>query len=59
MLFRSGKEIVVRTDNGEKEGIFKGVDDHGSMLMETAGGLQKIYAGDVFYPQRKKVVVNE
>ena len=53
-----GQAIVVRTDNSDEEGIFKGVDDHGSLLMETAGGIKNIYAGDVFYPQRN-IVVNE
>ena len=58
MLKGLGQAIVVRTDNSDEEGIFKGVDDHGSLLMETAGGIKKIYAGDVFYPQRN-IVVNE
>lgn len=50
------EEIIVHLDNGDLEGIFRGVDDHGSLLLETAGGMQKIHAGDVFYPQRKQIV---
>lgn len=49
-------EIVVHMDSGDTEGIFRGVDEHGSLLLETAGTIQRIYAGDVFYPQRKQVV---
>jgi len=45
--------VTVRMEKGEVEGIFRGVDDCGSLLMETTDGIQKIYAGDVFYTQRK------
>lgn len=49
-------EIIVHMENDDLEGIFRGVDEHGSLLLETVGGIQKIHAGDVFYPQRKQVV---
>lgn len=40
-----GKEV--------KRGIFRGVDDDGLLLLEEAGHLTKIYAGDVFYKEEK------
>ena len=42
--------ISVHLENKEIVGIFRGVDNHGSLLLETAGEICNIYAGDVFYP---------
>ena len=50
------EEILVRLEDEELEGIFRGVDEHGSLLLETSGRIRRIYAGDVFYPQRKQIV---
>lgn len=49
-------EIIVHLDNEDISGIFTGIDENGSLLLTTEHGIKKIYAGDVFYPQRKQVV---
>ncbi len=48
--------IVVHLDNEDTEGVFTGVDEQGALLLNTRTGIKKIYAGDVFYPQRKQIV---
>lgn len=48
-----GTEITVTTEKEVKRGIFRGVDDDGLLLLEEAGHLTKIYAGDVFYKEEK------
>lgn len=48
-----GTEITVTTEKEVKRGIFRGVDDDGLLLLEKAGHLTKIYAGDVFYKEEK------
>ena len=50
------EEIMVHLDNEDLLGIFESVDEQGSLLLNTGTELKKIYAGDVFYPQRKQVV---
>lgn len=47
-----GGEINIHTENGVKEGIFNGVDDNGILLLETPQGIEKIYAGDVFFKEK-------
>lgn len=50
-------EILIRTDQVERSGIFRGIDEHGSLELEVfSGRIEKFYAGDIFYPQRKQVV---
>lgn len=44
-----GGTISVHTDKEDKEGIFSGVDDNAALLLQTPTGMEKIYAGDVFY----------
>lgn len=44
-----GKAIFVNTELGSKTGIFNGVDDNGILLLATPNGIEKIYAGDVFF----------
>lgn len=43
-----GKEILVRMHNEERSGIFAGVDENGTLLLERNNNLEKIYAGDIF-----------
>ena len=50
------EEIVVHMENEDFIGLFEGVNEEGSLLLNTGTELKKIYAGDVFYPQRKQVV---
>ncbi len=51
------EEILIRTERGEKSGIFRGIDEQGSLILENSSGVvEKFYAGDVFYPQRKQIV---
>jgi BirA family biotin operon repressor/biotin-[acetyl-CoA-carboxylase] ligase len=44
-----GKEIIVRQGGTEQKGIFKGIDENADLILQTASGMQKILAGDVFY----------
>lgn len=44
-----GEEIIVNTGQVEKKGIFTGVDENGTLLLQRQGQVEKIYAGDVFY----------
>ncbi|MDR1694372.1 MAG: biotin--[acetyl-CoA-carboxylase] ligase [Lactobacillaceae bacterium] len=44
-----GQKIIIRFEDGEKEGIFAGVDDNGYLLLNVEGSQEKVYAGDVFY----------
>ena len=48
--------IIVHLDSEDLEGIFEGVDEQGSLLLTQGTKIKKIYAGDVFYPQRNQVV---
>lgn len=49
-----GEEIEVHTDKETKLGIFRDVDENGVLLLERKNGLEKIYAGDIFYIDKKK-----
>ena len=49
-----GDEIIVTTEKEPVKGVFGGVDDNGSLLLQTSQGVMKIYAGDVFYKERSK-----
>lgn len=46
-----GEKIVVNMENGSKNGTFLGVDEAGALLLGGENGIEKIYAGDIFYPQ--------
>lgn len=48
------EEIVVTTEKEPKKGFFRGVDDNAVLLLETSTGIEKIYAGDVFYKEENK-----
>ena len=43
------EEIKVNLPDTTKEGIFRGVDENGILLLEQDGTIEKIYAGDVFF----------
>jgi BirA family biotin operon repressor/biotin-[acetyl-CoA-carboxylase] ligase len=44
-----GRQIIVRQEKqSEKKGVFIGLDENANLLLETANGIQKITAGDVF-----------
>lgn len=47
------EDINVHMENCEKKGKFLGVDDNATLLLETPNGIDKIYAGDVFYIGKK------
>lgn len=49
-----GEKIEVHTDKENKLGIFKDIDENGVLLLERKNGLEKIYAGDIFYIDKKK-----
>lgn len=42
------KEILIKQNDHEEKGFFRGLDDNANLLLETASGLKKIMAGDVF-----------
>lgn len=44
-----GKEILVHMNDGDKTGIFTGVDGNGTLLLQCGEKIEKIYAGDIFY----------
>ena len=44
-----GQNIEARTVKETKCGIFRNIDENGALLLETQNGLEKIYAGDIFY----------
>lgn len=46
-----GSEIRVNLPRESLNGIFKGIGDDGCLLLETAGEIKKIAAGDVFFQQ--------
>ena len=46
-----GGEIRVNLPRESLSGIFKGLGDDGCLLLETAGEIKKIAAGDVFFQQ--------
>lgn len=43
------REISVNLPRQSLDGIFRGIDDNGCLLLETAGKITKIAAGDVFF----------
>jgi BirA family biotin operon repressor/biotin-[acetyl-CoA-carboxylase] ligase len=47
---RLGQEIVARLPNSEVKGIFRDVDVHGHVVIDTETGPQTIAAGDIFFP---------
>jgi BirA family transcriptional regulator, biotin operon repressor / biotin---[acetyl-CoA-carboxylase] ligase len=53
LFFAAGldERIIVKTLQGPIEGMFRGLDEEGRLLLGTEGGLRAIEAGDVFLPQ--------
>lgn len=49
-----GAGIVVNMEKEQKNGKFAGVDENGVLLLKTPSGIEKIYAGDVFYLKEKE-----
>lgn len=45
-------EITVRTEKCTLTGIFRGLDENAELLLETAGEIKKILAGDVFFVEK-------
>lgn len=43
------EQIIVNMPDRSKNGIFRGVDANGMLLLECDDKIEKIYAGDVFY----------
>ena len=44
-----GGPIVVRDRKEERQGVFKGLDPEGRLLLEQSGAIEPVIAGDVFY----------
>ncbi len=44
-----GQSIVVRLPKTEKTGLFAGLADDGALILQTAEGMEKITAGEVFF----------
>lgn len=51
--YNLGKKIIVKQEKENMEGIFAGVDEMGSLLLQTPNGLRKVIAGDVFNKEEK------
>jgi BirA family biotin operon repressor/biotin-[acetyl-CoA-carboxylase] ligase len=49
----TGERILVRQNDKEICGTFCGIDENADLLLQTASGVQKILAGDVFYEGEK------
>ena len=47
-----GGEIKVNMENTAEDGIFRGLDNNGALLLEQQGKIRKIYAGDVFIKRK-------
>ena len=46
--------MVGNREKEQKDGKFAGVDENGVLLLKTPSGIEKIYAGDVFYLKEKE-----
>lgn len=46
---RLGERIVARTAGSVREGIFRGIDAGGALLLDTGRGMESIPAADVFF----------
>ena len=46
------REIRVNMENSIEDGIFRGLDDNGALLLEQKKQIRKIYAGDVFIKRK-------
>lgn len=44
-----GETICVRAGESAREGVFRDIDEDGRLLLERAGGLETVLAGDVFF----------
>lgn len=53
MAANLNKQILVRQLDKEETGIFRGIDDNANLIIETAGELKKILAGDIFYIEKE------
>lgn len=49
-----GAGIIVHMEKEQKSGKFLSVDDNGVLLLGTESGIEKIYAGDIFYLKEKE-----
>jgi len=45
-----GREVTLRLPSGEKRGIFEGLDRFGRLQLKTASGVERIDAGDLYFP---------
>lgn len=47
-FYNFGKEIIVKNNNEEISGIFKNIDNDGSLILDCGGIEKKFFSGDVF-----------
>lgn len=45
-----GSAVTIRLPTGDRTGTFRGVDRAGRLQLETAGGMELIDAGDLYFP---------
>jgi BirA family biotin operon repressor/biotin-[acetyl-CoA-carboxylase] ligase len=45
-----GGPVAIRLPAGERSGVFAGIDGTGRLQLETAGGLELVDAGDLYFP---------
>ena len=48
---RLRETIDVRLPSQTLQGVFRDIDDTGALVLETASGVRKVTAGDVFFPR--------
>ncbi|MFV0627489.1 MAG: biotin--[acetyl-CoA-carboxylase] ligase [Alphaproteobacteria bacterium] len=54
-VYGLNEKIVVNMENEKIEGIFRDIDDNGTLLLELKDGVvRKIYAGDIFLMKEKR-----
>jgi BirA family biotin operon repressor/biotin-[acetyl-CoA-carboxylase] ligase len=45
-----GQEVTLRLPSGERKGLFDGLDRFGRLQLKSAGGVELIDAGDLYFP---------
>ena len=46
-----GEVVALRLPNGDKRGVFAGLDAHGRLQLDTSVGSELIDAGDLYFPK--------
>ena len=49
-----GSQVTLRLPSGERTGLFDGLDPAGRLQLKTAGGVELIDAGDLYFPNLRR-----